>query len=240
MSSGLPKGGINVKLVSVAILNFNRENYLGRSIRSALSQKLGDFAVEVVVIDDGSSDGSLAVARNFPAIRLVALEENRGVGYASDVALHASRGEYFIRVDSDDFLSQDAVRTLVAELERDGDLAYAHGDIRQIDEITGQKRTIRLDKPEKLYRFGAGVLFRKSLLQIVGGYDVGLRNCEDLDLFLKLESLGMTGVRVPEALYRHHLHRDNTSMQPDRVEMWEKVFRKYGMEPFPQTMSVRP
>ena len=217
--------------ISIAIINYNRASYIERAIRSCLAQRLGDFDAEIIVVDDGSSDDSVEVVKSYPTTRLISLSQNGGVGHASDVALRASLGDFFIRVDSDDFLSQDAVHTLATVLETQPRFAFVHGDIRQVDDVSGEKRTVELDNPQDLYRFGAGVLFRKTAIEEVGGYDVTLRNCEDLDLFLRLEKRGMIGLRVPIALYRHHLHKENTSMQPDRCELWDQVFKSHGLKP---------
>lgn len=217
--------------ISIAILNYNRESFLERSIRSATEQVLGSFSSEVLVVDDGSTDDSERVLEKFPQVRFISLARNRGVGYASSVALSEATGDYFMRVDSDDFLGQDAVRLLASILNADPSVAYAHGDIRRINEETGLKDTILLDARSRLFQFGAGVLYRREILMRIGGYDETLRNCEDLDLFLRLEKSGFVGRRLAVPLYRYHLHASNTSKSPVRQYLWDQVFRKNGLEP---------
>lgn len=224
-----------MKKVTVAILNFNRSVMLPRAIRSALAQKVDSIGFEILVIDDGSTDGSERVVNSFPEVRLISLETNRGVGFASAVALEEAEGELFIRLDSDDFLSGNAVQTLYEALEGDPHCAFSYGDVRAIDEQKGLAHTILLDSPAKLYHFGAGVLFRRQVLIKLGGYDKELRNCEDLDLFLRLERAGMTGVRVPIPLYRYHIHGSNTSMDVSRRKLWDEVFIRNGRVPLPWT-----
>jgi len=222
-----------VKKVTVAILNFNRSAMLPRAIRSALAQKVDLIELEVIVVDDGSTDGSDRVVNSFSGVRLIPLETNRGVGFASAVALEEAEGELFIRLDSDDFLSSNAVKTLCEALEGCSNCAFSYGDVRAIDEQKGLAQTIFLDSFAKLYHFGAGVLFRRQILIDLGGYDKDLRNCEDLDMFLRLERAGLSGVRVPVPLYRYHMHGSNTSMDFSRRKLWDEVFTKNGRVPLP-------
>src|SRR5215207_1289449 len=88
--------------VSVVLPTYNRAPLLGRSIQSVLGQSYGDF--ELLVIDDGSTDGTDGVVAAFgdPRVRYVQLERNRGAGAARSVGIRMSRGRFLAFQDSDD------------------------------------------------------------------------------------------------------------------------------------------
>lgn len=105
---------------SIIIPMFNRETLIGRALKSCLSQDFTDF--EILVVDDGSSDGSVEAVRRFddPRIRLLLHEKNRGVGPARNTAVRAARGEWIALNDSDDELAQGALSKIHARTREVG------------------------------------------------------------------------------------------------------------------------
>ena len=108
--------------ISIAILNFNRVKFLDRAIRSCVTQYLSDKTKEVIVIDDFSNDRSRKFLRAMNkiykgSIKVFYNKKNMGVGYCSRLAVNKSRGKYFMRVDSDDFLNRHAVDIMADLLE---------------------------------------------------------------------------------------------------------------------------
>lgn len=108
--------------VTFAIASFNSGALLGDAVRSALGQR--DVTVEVVIVDDGSTDDSRqvadALARAHPRVRSLATSRNLGPGGARNLALAAARGTWFAVLDSDDLLHPDRSIRLLAEAERSG------------------------------------------------------------------------------------------------------------------------
>lgn len=97
---------------SVIVPVYNRAALVGRALRSVLVQSFGDF--EIVVVDDGSSDASVDAVKAVvdPRIRLIVHERNRGRCPARNTGMAASRGEWFVFLDSDDELLPDALETI--------------------------------------------------------------------------------------------------------------------------------
>ena len=98
-------------LITIAIINFNRRKFLDRSIRSCLDQVLlGTQKIELIIIDDNSKDGSIEYLNYYKKmyrnVRVFVNKKNMGIGYNSNLAVKKARGELFIRVDSDDYLSK--------------------------------------------------------------------------------------------------------------------------------------
>ncbi len=103
----------SASLVSVIIPVFNGKRFLAEAIQSVLDQSYGPL--EVIVVDDGSSDGSAAVARSFPGVRVIE-QEHAGPGAARNRAVVASSGEFLAFLDADDVMPADKLERQVGYL----------------------------------------------------------------------------------------------------------------------------
>ena len=108
----------NCPVFSIIIPTYNRADMVGRALESCLRQDFDDF--EVVVVDDGSTDGSEAVVRSYAEsrLRLVRHAENRGVNPARNTGVRAALGEWVVFLDSDDELLPTALRTMEDQREK--------------------------------------------------------------------------------------------------------------------------
>jgi glycosyltransferase involved in cell wall biosynthesis len=216
--------------ISLVITNYNRAKYIDRAIRSCLGQFILGRQSEVIVVDDCSSDDSLDVIREFgPEIQLFINEENKGVAHTSNVALQHARGEYWMRVDADDYLNSIAGPMMAALLDENPDIAYVYCDHYRVDNRGFKISKVRLDSDEALFEHGAGILFRTSILKEIDGYDESLRNCEDYDLLLRLRKQGHKGYYLPIPLYRYYIHGENITLQADRQTFRKIVEKKHGI-----------
>src|SRR5205823_3627484 len=108
--------------VSVILPVHNRADVLGRSIQSVLDQTLNNF--ELIVVDDGSTDGSLAVAKSFadPRIKIIEHGENRGGNAARNAGIRAAQAPLIAFLDSDDVYLPKKLERAAAEFERHPEL----------------------------------------------------------------------------------------------------------------------
>ena len=172
------------------ITNYNRAEFLARSIRSCLLQLILHQKIEVLIVDDGSTDGSKAVLNEFnDEVDIISLETNQGVAAASNVGLKHAKGKYWMRVDADDYLSMHACAFMGAVLDNNDDIGFVFGDHIRLEDQGKSKERVSLADEETLFEHGAGVLFRTEILRSIGGYDESLLNCEDRDLLLQNETL---------------------------------------------------
>lgn len=113
---------MNEPQVSIIIPVYNAEKWLADSLNSALGQSVAD--IEVIAIDDGSTDASLEILRSFaerdPRLKVLVNEKNQGQGAARNRGLDASSGRWIAFLDSDDMLAPDFCRVLLAEAEKSG------------------------------------------------------------------------------------------------------------------------
>ena len=202
---------------SLVITNYNRAEFLARSIRSCLLQLILHQKIEVLIVDDGSTDGSKAVLNEFnDEVDIISLETNQGVAAASNVGLKHAKGKYWMRVDADDYLSMHACAFMGAVLDNNDDIGFVFGDHIRLEDQGTDKERVSLADEETLFEHGAGVLFRTEILRSIGGYDESLLNCEDRDLLYRMKRSGVVGYHIPVPLYRYYIHGKNISRNVDR------------------------
>jgi hypothetical protein len=204
--------------ISVAMSVYNGERFLADAIESVLEQTYGDF--EFLILDDGSSDASRAIARHYAArdsrIRLIA-RENRGLVASLNELLDAARAPLVARMDADDICLPERFARQIAFLEAHPDVGVLGTWTEDIDEHGAAYTLEAPDHPSTHTGFLAAIdagapllchpaaMFRRDLVRSVGGYHSAFRHCEDLDLWLRLASVTEI-VSLPERLlrYRHY------------------------------------
>jgi glycosyltransferase involved in cell wall biosynthesis/SAM-dependent methyltransferase len=222
-----------VPLVSIAIACFNQSRFLADAIISALAQTAN--AIEIIVIDDGSTDNPAAVVVRFPGVRLIR-QENQGLSGARNTGLRESRGRYVMFLDADDRLLPEAVAVNLDNFGSNPSAAFVHGGYRWID-VDGRPsgvpvvNSIAADAYETLLRgnrigMHATVMYRRDLLEEIGGFDIHLKACEDYDLYLRLARTHRI-VSSPEVVAEYRLHSDNMSKNtPLMLETVLEVLRR--------------
>jgi len=189
-------------LVSVVIPAFNAAENIGQTLDSVLAQTYSK--IEVIVVDDGSSDATSAVVKEFAArdARIQLLEQrNAGAGAARNTAIRKARGKYIAPLDADDFWFPEKLEKQVARLEqcgRETGLVYCWSmSINQRGELfddcshTVEGRLRRALILRNIVGNGSVPLLPASTLEKVGLYltraeQGGVQGCEDWDLYLRI------------------------------------------------------
>jgi glycosyltransferase involved in cell wall biosynthesis len=213
---------------------YNAGPFLRPAVESILAQTFGDF--EFLIIDDGSTDGSREVLRDYaardPRIRL-AVRPNTGLTPTLNEGLQQARGEFVARMDCDDVALPDRFEKQVAALRADPSLVCVGGYFELID---GKGRLLtRLRPPtgdetiQKLLLRGhtaichPAAMMRRDAVTKVGGYDPYFKTTQDLDLWLRLGEVGRLG-NVPEVVLKFRQHESSVS-ETKREEQ-----RRFGRE----------
>lgn len=207
--------------VSVVMPVYNADRFVAAAVESVLAQTYTDY--EFIIIDDGSTDGSTAILREFASrerrIRLVS-RPNTGYVVALNDGLALAHGEYVARMDADDICLPGRFDAQVRALRMNGRLALVGGSVIMIDQ-DGRYLT-RLDPPgddraiQEVALKGhtpichPTAMMRRDLVEQVGGYDPGMILAEDLDLYLKLGELGELA-NVPEVVLKYRQHAGSVS-----------------------------
>ena len=197
--------------VTVYILNYNYSSYIDKAIKSVLDQTYRNL--EILVIDDGSTDNSMDVIRNYSDQVKVVQQNNIGLVKSIVKAFSIAKGEYVVRLDADDWLAPNCIEMLVKKIEEDKNIALVFPDYFEVDEFGHTIRRIKrhdfsgngnvsmYDQPAH----GACTLTRKEHYFDVGGHDDKLQCQDGVDIWLSLtEKYDVLNVSEPLFFYRKH------------------------------------
>jgi glycosyltransferase involved in cell wall biosynthesis len=224
-------------LVSVIVPVYNTERYLSLALESARGQTYRNL--EIIVVDDGSTDGSAEVAERHaaedPRVHVVR-QTNAGVASARNHGLRVARGELIAPLDADDLWHPTKVQWQVARMHEAGErvgLVYCwysrvDPDGRMIQDIASSTLEGRvLERIIEQYWIGSGsnAMIRRRCLDAVGGYHEGMRSrggqgCEDWDLAIRLAEAFEFAV-VPEYLLQY---RDVPASMTGNVQQMSRSF----------------
>ncbi len=190
---------VTLPLVTAVIPTFNRSADLCVAVRTAVAQTYPADRLEIVVIDDGGADDTEAVlSREFGARIRYLRQANAGVSAARNLGMASAQGELLALLDDDDEWLPAKIERQVEVLTARPDIGMVLTDVERMDErrvgfeIFRRREFIPRDGwvlPEVLRNPAlapASAMFRRSVLEAVGGFDEGLRTAEDLDFHLKV------------------------------------------------------
>jgi len=180
-------------MISVIIPCYNQAQYLQQAIESVLAQTYKDF--EILVVNDGSTDQTAEVAASFSGVRCIA-QKNQGQAAARNAGLHESKGEFLVFLDADDRLMPTALEAGLSGLNKRPDCAFIYGRCR----IIAPDGSELPEWPQPLYEndhyrqllkdnyiFSTGrVLYRRSPIEEIGGFNHDVVPSEDYDLYLRI------------------------------------------------------
>ncbi|QEC51987.1 cellulose synthase/poly-beta-1,6-N-acetylglucosamine synthase-like glycosyltransferase [Anseongella ginsenosidimutans] len=210
--------------VTVFMAVYNGAAWLKEAIDSILTQSFADL--ELLIIDDGSTDGSRAIIERCGdrRIRLLLNEQNKGIVYTRNRGIREARGKFIAILDSDDIAMPGRIERQYKHLRAHPDLAICGGHAEVIDQHgkpTGEYYRMPVDMAEAgaelLFRntlVNSTVMFRKDAAEAAGGYrDTGL--CEDYDLALRLKERHQLD-NLDEVLVKYRAHGSSTSSRQFR------------------------
>jgi glycosyltransferase involved in cell wall biosynthesis len=198
-------------LVSIIIPCYNYGQYLGEAIDSALAQTYPN--IEIVVVNDGSTDNSASVARSYGKKISYIYQKNSGPVAAFNTGVAASKGEYFCILGADDVLDIEFIARLITPLlERDDQgLAFSYCDYLMFNGEVKIFKARPWHPLAELYRnyILATALTKRSSYEAVGGYSQYMNakvSFEDWDFWVKLIAKGYRGIYVPGIYFHYRIH----------------------------------
>lgn len=211
----------NTPTVSVVMGVYNGERYLREAVESVLGQTFGDF--EFIIIDDGSSDRTAGVLREYsdPRMRTIANERNEGLTRCLIKGCELARGKYIARMDADDISYPERFAKQVEFLDEHPDYAVVGTRCRLLDNMGTTRgasdycttdEEIRQDIRRRSPFAHGATMFRREYINDCGGYREPFRYAQDYDLWLRtLEKYN--GANLSDALYGLRYHRDSLTLQ---------------------------
>jgi GT2 family glycosyltransferase len=239
--------------LSVIIPCYNAERYIAATIDSVMAQ--GHANLEIIVVDDGSKDGSVALVRNhFPAVRIIE-QVNQGVAAARNTGIAHARGHWIAFVDADDIWLPGKLKAQFDAMAATPAcrMNYTAWEVWHCDDPTPSAAflaTLAATAGDQTRWAGASgwiypqllldcvvwtstVLVERALLSQTGGFDPTLRVGEDYDLWLRASRLTpIMRVARPYALYRMHRTSITRSMPTDnyRATVIRRALTQWGLD----------
>tara|TARA_B110000444_G_scaffold251725_1_gene280009 strand:- start:1346 stop:2005 length:660 start_codon:yes stop_codon:yes gene_type:complete len=218
---------MNLSKISVIIPVFNQEKWIGRCLRSLLNQSIARDKYELILINDGSIDRSEYALDLFKEeIILINNDTNKGLPYSLNLGIKASKSEFIVRVDSDDYVNEHFLLILFESLFWNKYIDAISCDyllVNDTEDLIERKNC--LNDP-----IGCGIMFRSKQLLEIGLYDEEFKLNEEKDLRKRFErKYQIHRMEIP--LYRYRRHQTNITNNFKELNYHnEKLIKKYEGE----------
>lgn len=200
--------------VSVLIPCYNAAAYLGEAIDSVLAQ--GIDLHEIVVVDDGSTDGSADAVQTYRDHVLYHRQPNGGISRARNEALALATGDVIAFLDADDLWPAESLAARLNALNGDESLGYVFGLVEQFvspqtPAALAERHAAQITAPAPARLAGAMVI-RRAVFDAVGGFDESVRVGETIDWISRADHLGIPNRALNRIVLRRRLHSSNTGL----------------------------
>ena len=215
--------------ISVIIPTYNRKHSLSRTLDSVLAQSFQPF--EIIVIDDGSTDGTADwLKSNYLSIKSIS-QSNQGVSSARNIGIKQAEGNWIALLDSDDEWLPDKLAKQVQALKENREFLFCHTNEIWI------RNGVRVNQQKKHQKYGGHIfekcldmcrvspsssLFHKLVLDDVGLFDEKLKVCEDYDLWLRISAQYPVLFLDELLIKKYGGHEESSSIE---FNHWKKYYR---------------
>jgi glycosyltransferase involved in cell wall biosynthesis len=212
----MPKGrtaDMDQPLISCIVPVFNGERYLAEALNSIITQSYKQL--EIIVADDGSSDGTTDIVAAYSGRVRYLLQPNKGPAAARNLGLSASRGDFIAFLDADDLWHREKLERQMARFVARPQLDYCVTYIQNfwapaMEEERKRFASHRISEPLPGY-VTQTILARRSVFETVGEFDSALRHGDGTEWFLRATECGVAMEILPDVLVRRRMHDQNLS-----------------------------
>ena len=225
--------------ISVIIPVFNGEQTIRETIHSVLEQTFSDF--ELIIINDGSQDATLAIAEEFsdPRIKIFSYQ-NSGLAASRNRGIAKATGDYVSFIDADDLWTPNKLKAQYQALQENSGAAVAYSWTNCINKRSRfLRRGYYLSFSGDVYRYllltnflenGSNPLIRHQALKAVGGFDESLKSAEDWEMYLRLAAhyhfVAVSSVQVLYRISEQTMSTNTTRMEGETLKVIERVFKQ--------------
>jgi glycosyltransferase involved in cell wall biosynthesis len=215
----------DLPLVTVVITTYNYAQYLSHAIESVLKQTYGNL--EILVVDDGSTDDTRMIVEKYDGVLAYFFKENGGISSARNFGVTRSRGSYIVFLDSDDKLHENYIsETLETLCEQTASVGFSYTQLQYFEassEISefGEYNLERLKESNYI----ASVCLVRADVARKYPYDETISILEDWNFYLTLAENGVSGVLVNKPLVYYRKHSDgNSALDKLDPKSWRRAF----------------
>lgn len=221
--------------VSIIIPCYNQGKYVAEAIQSALDQTYEN--VEIVVVNDGSTDNSSEIIQQFADkyknILFFDNKENNGVIFARNMAVDACSGDYILPLDADDIIEPTYVEKAENVLSNNSNIGIVYCRAKLFGSIEKEWKLSTFDKSKILYEncIFCSALFRKTDFIKLGGYkDYMAYGCEDYDLWLSFIEQHYDVYQIDEVLFNYRRYEEcsrSKLSEKDTFNYWKQIIKNH-------------
>jgi len=212
--------------ISLVIPSYNRYEFLKRAIASVVAQSYP--VAEIIVVDDGSSDQTAQIQKDFPSIKYI-YQKNSGVSSARNSGINAATNEWIAFLDSDDEWHKDKLQEQTLFHTQNRDILVSYTDelwVRDGKAVKIPKKFRKIGRDAFVENLSycniapSSALVHRSVFESVGLFDESLEVCEDYDLWLRIALSSKIGLVDKKLIIKYAGHEDQLS------------FKYWGMDRF--------
>ncbi len=225
-------------LISILITSFNYGQYIKDAINSCLEQDYKN--IEIIVVDDGSSDNTHSILEKYSSRVKIFKNKNQGLEISANFGINVSNGDYWVRLDADDYFDKNYVSETVKEI--DPSYSFFYTDYKIINENNEIVETFDLPafNKEEIFKRGdflaTGTLVNKKLSLETGLYNSKEYNCglENYEFIIKLILNNNKGKHIKKKLWNYRQHHKSLSYKKKKaiVEYGNNLFKRYNLGSF--------
>jgi glycosyltransferase involved in cell wall biosynthesis len=200
-------------LVSVIIPVYNAELYVAEAIESVLAQSYNQ--VEIIAVDDGSTDGSAAVVQRFPAVQYY-FQPNAGISAARNRGIDQAQGDFLAFLDADDVWVEDKLALQLAAFEDNPKLDIVFGHVKQFyspELESAQRSKPLLPETPMPGHIPSTMLIKRDAFFRVGLFETNWRMGEFASWYLRSLEQGLQNLMLPDLVACRRLHGTNNGIQ---------------------------
>jgi len=220
-----------IRFTTVIVAAFNTELFIGRCLRSLMHQSVNSDSFEIIIIDDGSQDRTAYAISQFcdpyeSLIKVITNDTNLGLPASLNKGILAAKGEYVVRVDSDDYVSTHFIEFLRFYLDSNESADAVACDYLTVDD--SENVISKFDS--SIMQIGCGIMFHKDRLIDCGLYDPEFLCHEEREFRFRFEKkYNIEHLRLP--LYRYREHEKGITKNNKLMQQYKnKLISKHGPE----------
>ena len=213
--------------ISIIICNYNNQSYLKRCLNSIYSQTVNSNKYKVIFVDDASTDSSLSLVSKYLKKRnftLVKNKKNLGLIKSCNKALERCRTKYFVRVDSDDYVSNLFVSKFLKEIKKNYDFIFSNYYVVKNEKI----KKIKFKNINILNLISCSIAMKVDFVKKIGKY----RNMfwEEYDLYIRYLGKYYKVKKIKDYLYYYRRHQSNMTNSKKNIKIgWVKLYSRHSL-----------